>query len=336
MDNFQNLKLAVIGCGVHSTANIISTLHYLKQPIAAVCANHMKHAEATAKQFGIDKAYDNYHLMLQMEKPDAVFVITDRETQSVITKDCLLFGCDVFVEKPLGMNEAEAREIHEIAVKTGNRVMVGFMKRFSPSYLKMKEIMNKDAEFGKALSFMGMFAITSGRQGWDDNVYIKQGGIHYVDLMRFLFGEPTEVIGFTNSVDVEVDQIFTMRFDTGIIGSMFFGGIPAWKRHWEEMCVSGVKGFVKVDNQLSVSYHFDKPVETKGARWKTLDEVDSVVTPVSTSSSGGWRDLYLNGYVGEIEHFIDCVANKKTPICDSEDNIKTMIFCDKILASLKK
>lgn len=336
MDTLKQLKLAVIGCGVHSTANIISTLHLLKQPIAAVCANHIEHAQATANQYGIGKAYDDYKVMLDAEKPDAVFVITDRISQAVITKDCLLAGCNVFVEKPLGMNEVEAREVHEVAVKTGKKVMLGFMKRFSPSYLKMKEIMSKNEDFGKALSFMGMFAITSGRPGWDDNVYIKQGGIHYVDLMRFLFGEPTEIVGYSNSVDVEVDEIFTMKFDSGIIGSMFFGGIPSWKRHWEEICVSGVKGFVKVDNQLSVSYHYDKPVETKGSRWKTLDELDSVLTPVCTSSSGGWRDLYLNGYVGEIEHFLDCIINDKTPICDSEDNIKTMAFCDKILASFKK
>lgn len=195
--------------------------------------------------------------------------------------------------------------------------------------------MSQKEDFGSPLSFMGMFAITSGRPGWDNNVYTKVGGIHYVDLMRYLFGEVEDIHGYTNSVDVEVDNIFTMRFDSGVIGSMFFGGIPAWKRHWEELCVTGVKGFVKVDNMMSVRYHFDKPIDTIGARWKTMDEKDTVVTPVNTSSSGGWRDLYLNGYVGELEHFFDCIENDKTPVCDARDNVKTMILCDKIVACLK-
>lgn len=198
----------------------------------------------------------------------------------------------------------------------------------------MKDKMNL-AEFGKKLSFMGMFAITSGRPGWDNDVFTKVGGIHYVDLMRHLFGEPVDIHGYTNSVGVEVDNVFTMRFDSGIIGSMFFGGVPAWKRHWEELCITGTKGFVKVDNMLNVRYHFDAPVDTKGPRWATLDEEDQVLTPVSTSSSGGWRDLYLNGYVGEIQHFFDCIINDKTPICDAADNVKTMAFCDKIVACLK-
>ena len=153
--------------------------------------------------------------------------------------------------------------------------------------------------------------------------------------MRFLFGEVIDIHGYTNSVDVEVDNIFTMRFDSGIMGSMFFGGIPAWKRHWEEICVSGTKGFVKVDNMTSLRYHYDEPVATKGSRWKTMDEKDCVLTSVNTSSSGGWRDLYLNGYVGEIEHFLDCLLNDKQPICNARDNVKTMALCDKIVACLK-
>ena len=71
-----------------------------------------------------------------------------------------------------------------------------------------------------------MFAITSGRPGWDNEVFLKVGGIHYVDLMRHLFGEVVEVCGYTNTVGVNVDQIFALRFDSEVIGSMFFAGLP--------------------------------------------------------------------------------------------------------------
>ncbi len=335
MKELQNLKLGVVGCGVHSTANILSTLHLLRQPIQAVAARHIEHAQDAAERFGIKHAYSSYREMLDKESLDAVFVITSADSQADIVKDCLNSGAHVFVEKPLGMNEAAALEVANLADDLNKKVMLGFMKRFSPSYVKMKEIMSNTPDFGKALSFMGMFAITSGRPGWDNNVFTKVGGIHYVDLMRFLFGEVIDIHGYTNSVDVEVDNIFTMRFDSGIMGSMFFGGIPAWKRHWEEICVSGTKGFVKVDNMTSLRYHYDEPVATKGSRWKTMDEKDCVLTSVNTSSSGGWRDLYLNGYVGEIEHFLDCLLNDKQPICNARDNVKTMALCDKIVACLK-
>ncbi len=331
----QGLKLGMIGCGVHAKANIFSSLHMMGYPMKAVCARHLERVQEAAARFGIDKAYGNYKEMLDQEELDAVFVITEAASQADIVKECLQRGLHVFVEKPLGMNEQEALEIADLADKMNKKVMVGFMKRFSPSYIAMKRIMNNKEDFGTALSFMGMFAITSGRPGWDNNVFTKVGGIHYVDLMRDLFGEVQDIHGYTNSVDVEVDNIFTMRFDSGMIGSMFFGGIPAWKRHWEEICVTGTNGFVKVDNMMQVRYHFDKPVKTAGARWKTLDEEDTVLTPVNTSSSGGWRDLYLNGYVGELEHFFDCIEKDQNPICDARDNVKTMALCDQIVQCLK-
>ncbi|MBE6037236.1 MAG: Gfo/Idh/MocA family oxidoreductase [Clostridiales bacterium] len=335
MSTEKNLRIGMIGCGVHSIANIYSTLHYLGQPIQAVSARHLDRAQAAADRFGAKHAYDDYHEMLAKEDLDAVFIVTDQYTQAAIAMDCLKAGVNVFVEKPLGMSVEEAKQVADLEKETGLKVMVGFMKRFSPSYVKLKAIMNKKEDFGPALSFMGMFAITSGRPGWDNEVYTKVGGIHYVDLMRWLFGEIVEVHGMTNTVDKEVDSSWLLRFDSGIIGNMFLGGLPAWKRHWEEMCVTGTNGFAKVDNMLSLRYHIDKPVDTIGPRWRTLDEEDVVVTPVSTSGSGGWRDLYLNGYVGEIEHFLHCLKEDLTPECNAADHVRTMELCEKMLAALK-
>ena len=330
----NTLRIGMIGCGVHAIANIYSTLHYLGQPIQAVAARHMNRARAAADRFGAPNAYDNYHDMLANEHLDAVFVVTDQYSQAAITMDCLRAGVNVFVEKPLGMSVEEAQQVADLERETGLKVMVGFMKRFSPSYVKLKEIMHQSEVFGPALSFMGMFAITSGRPGWDNEVYTKVGGIHYVDLMRWLFGEPVDVKGMTNTVDKEVDSSFLMRFDSGVIGNLFLGGLPAWKRHWEELCITGTKGFAKVDNMLSLRYHFDQPVDTVGPRWRTLDEEDIVLTPVSTSGSGGWRDLYLNGYVGEIEHFLHCLQTGEQSQCNAQDHVKTMMLCEKMLSQL--
>jgi predicted dehydrogenase len=122
----------------------------------------------------------------------------------------------------------------------------------------MRTIAGDRASFGELLSLHGMFAIGS-RTGWDDEWFIKTGGIHYVDLVRYLFGEVTEVRGFRNSRGIQVDQLFTMRFEDGRIGSLFFAGLPAWVRHHEELTVTGVSGFVRVENMVRVIYHIDRP-----------------------------------------------------------------------------
>ena len=333
VENKSELKIGFIGVGVHAQANIYASLRLLKIPIHAVCTRHIEKAKDVAGDYHAKIAYDDYKKMLNEEKLDAVFVITDRDSQDQITKYCLNRGISVFVEKPLGMNEADAAEVAELSKKTGKQVMVGFMKRFAHSYVKLKEIMNNEHDFGKIMSFRGMFAITSGRPGWGNEVFLKQGAIHYVDLIRFLFGEVKEIKGFENSEDVMVDQIFTLEFENGVIGSMFFGGLPSWTRHWEEITVSGINGFAKVNNMISVEYHYVNP-DVK-PDWKNLSLEDRLLTAKNTSSSGGWRDLFLNGYVGEVNHFLDCVLNEKEPITSAFDNVKTMRLCDSILKAIE-
>lgn len=330
--NKRDLKIGFVGAGVHARANIYTSLQLLDMPIHSVCTRHMETAKKAAHYYQAKNAYDDYEEMLKKEDFDAVFVVTNKDTQANITKTCLKAGANVFVEKPLGMNEKEAQEVADLSKKTGKQVMVGFMKRFAPSYTRLKDIMNNTERFGKKMSFRGMFAITSGRPGWDNEVFLKVGGIHYVDLLRFLFGEAVDVFGMTNSEGVLVDQLFSLRFENDMIGSMFFGGLPAWARHWEEVTVSGINGFVKVNNMVDVEYHFVDP-DVKPS-WKDLNLEDRVQTPKNTSSSGGWRDLYLNGYVGEVEYFLDCVISGGEPICSAFDNVKTMRLCDTILEAL--
>jgi UDP-N-acetylglucosamine 3-dehydrogenase len=333
MKRKEDLKLGFIGAGGHAQANIYPSLKLLDVPLQAVCTQHQDKAEKIANEYQAKAAYNDYEKMLAKENLDAVFVITDNKSQAIITKTCLQVGINVFVEKPLGMNEMEAAEIAELSKKNDKQVMVGFMKRFAPSYLLMKEIMDKEDKFGKKMSFRSMFAFESGRPGWDNEVFLKMGGIHYVDLMRFLFGEVKEVKGLTNSENLLVDQIYTLQFENNIIGNIFFGGLPSWNRKWEEITVTGINGFVKVNNLVDVEYHYANP-EIK-ADWKCLSMEDGLVTSQSATSSGGWRDLYLNGFVGELEHFFDCLISGKEPITSAFDNIKTMKLCDSFLAALK-
>jgi len=326
-------RIGVIGCGRHARANIYPAAELAGAEIVAVCARHRERAEATARAVGARAAYDDYRALLGRETLDAVFVVVPEREQAGIVREALRAGHHVFVEKPLGLTTREADELAALAARAGRQVMVGFMKRFAPAYVEMKRLAGEEETFGTPLSLVGMFAIGS-REGWGDEWFIKTGGIHYVDLARFLFGEAAGVRGFRNSTGDLVDQVITLRFSGGPIGSLFFAGLPAWTRHHEELTVTGVKGFVRVVNMVRVISHVEGARPAGRPRWQRLDEEDRVLTAVSTSSSGGWRDLYLNGYVGEVEHFLDCLRHGREPACSAADNVKTMALCEQILQAI--
>ncbi len=328
----RDLKIGFIGCGRHASANIYPSVKLLGMEIACVCARHQDRAEACAKLWHARRAYDSYQDMLEKEQLDAVFVITSGDQHPAIVKDCLLAGTNVFVEKPFGWDESEARAVADVSREVGRHVMVGFMKRFAPAYVKAKRIIDDAQSFGEVLSMTGMFGVRS--FGPQDEPFLKYGAIHFVDLIRFFLGEVRSVAGFKRTPDEGVDQVFSFATESGRIGNMFFAGLSAWARHHEEITITGVNGFVKAENMTRVSCHLHRESGFEGPRWQTLDEEDVVWTSIDTSSSGGLQDLYLRGYVGEVRHFLECVSSDQQPTCCAEDNVKTMALCDRIVLAL--
>lgn len=325
----SQLKIGFVGCGKHAKLNIYPSVKLLGYDIQSVSARHLDRAEATATQFHAKKAYENYQKLLE-ESLDVVFVITSGDQHAKIVTDCLQAGAHVFVEKPLGWNATEAQHIADVAQKVQKHVMVGFMKRFAPSYLQLKKIMHQE-NFGPILSMTGMFGI---RAFGDEEGYLKYGAIHFVDLIRFLFGEINDVHGYKRLIGKDVAYIFSYSSQQGYIGNMFFAGLPAWGKHHEEITVTGLNGYVKVDNMKRVQSHIDIANNSAAPRWQLMDEEETVITSINTSSSGGFQDLYINGYVGEVAHFLSSIENGHAPQPDALDNVNTMRLADRLLAEL--
>lgn len=315
-------KVCVIGNGIHAKQNIIPSLKEVGVSISAIASEYLEDYDT----FDGIKSYSDYKIMLEQEKTKTVVLVKTAEKQFEIAKYCINMGIKkLFVEKPMGMNFQEAKELDILAKEKGCQIMVGFMKRYSPCYVKMKEIMELP-EFGKVKQFNAEFYITSGRDGWDNEVFLKKGGIHFVNLLLWLFGEVEEVKTFSSSIDNNVSLTSIIKFKNDIVGNINFVGLTSWKGKRERITITGENGYVFNEGVREVHYHFNQNI-TKRDRWKTIDEEEIVVKPYLTSASGGLQELYLHGYIGEIETFI----NKEN--FDSE-NVETMELIDSVINGL--
>lgn len=316
-------KICVIGNGIHATQNIIPALKEIGVSITSIASEYLE----DGKIYDGMNCYLDYKIMLKEEKPNIVLIVKSAEKQYQIAKDCLNFGIDkLFVEKPMGMNQEEAEELEELAKEKNCQIMVGFMKRFSPCYQKMKEIINLP-DFGKIKQFNAEFYITSGRTGWDNEIFLKKGGIHFVNLLLWFFGSVDEVQTFSSSVDNNVSLTSIIKFKNGVVGNVNFVGLTSWKGKRERITITGENGYVYNDGVREVHYHLDQNI-TGVKRWQTLDEEEIIIKPYLTSASGGLQDLYLHGYIGEIKNLIEQ---------DNYDleNVATMELIDLILGSIK-
>lgn len=326
-------NLCFIGAGFHASANIYPAAIKAGVGITAIATHSLERSKKALLRFGSrGTPYDDYVEMLKSEKCDGVVVVAPPKDQFLIVLECVKLCKNVFVEKPLGWSETQARIIRETAKNHKALVMIGFMKRFAPCYKKIKDIIDSK-ELGMPRSFIMNFSVDSTKFCKNEDEFLKLAGIHIIDLVRFLFGEVIEVTGFKNNIDENISQCISLKFESGVIGSIYFSGMTAWSRESENMTVTFDNGFVQTEEISKVIIHSSKLDNEKS--FETQTEEDRVFTPSATPASGAYRDLYLRGFIGEFEHFIHCIKNGEEPCSNEKDNICTMALCDNIQNSLK-
>jgi UDP-N-acetylglucosamine 3-dehydrogenase len=325
-------KLCFVGAGFHASTNIFPSAIEAGAQIQAIATRDMDRSKAALARFGSDGTpYDDYKRMLQSEDCDGVVVVAQPHDQTSLVLDCIKAGKNVFVDKPLGWNAAEAALIADAAEEAGVVLMVGFMKRYAPAYMKLKELI-MDRTLGAARSFEARFAVDSTPFCKDEEQFIKLAAIHFVDLMRHLFGEVVQVRGFRNSNNEFISQSISLKFDNGIVGSVYFSGMSAWSRESESMLVTFDHGFAHANEINTLTIH--RSLTSDVTPWQSLEELDTVLTPSASAMSGCYRDLYLRGFVGEMAHFMGCCRHSLTPRSSGRNNVGTMDLCDRILSVL--
>lgn len=329
----KKIDLCFVGAGFQASTNIYPAVIESGANIKAIATRSISRSEEALRRFASSGvAYDSVDEMLKKEECHGVIVVAQADDMPDIVRKCIKAGKNVFAEKPLGWTSKEARELAKEAEDAGTILMVAFMKRYAPSYQKLKEFI-ESAELGKVKSFNMDFAVDSTPFCPDEESYSKLASIHMIDLMRFLFGEVSEVSGFKGVDKANISQAISAKFESGVVGSAYFVGMDAWSRERENILVTFENGFIAIEEINQIRIH--KSSNQDGLSWTSQTESDLVLTPSATPMSGAYRDLYMRGFVGEINHFIECCLENKSPSSSGVDNVKTMKLVEAILLKLE-
>src|SRR5947209_5338069 len=74
---------------------------------------------------------------------DAAVVVTPAHSHFKLCRDLLEAGKDVFVEKPITLKSADARELTQVAKGNGLILQVGHIFRFDPASVWMRDAMKE-------------------------------------------------------------------------------------------------------------------------------------------------------------------------------------------------
>ena len=170
----------------------------------------------------------NWRYAVQHADIDVVVVCTPTKFHAEIANIALGAGKHVLCEKPLARSVAEAEAMINTAEGAHRLLKTGFNYRHMAHVRKAKEQI--EAGVLGPLHFLRCRFGHGGRPGyekaWCTNLELSGGGalleqgIHIVDLIRYLLGEPAEVCAetaclFWNFPEVEDNCFLLMKTDTG-------------------------------------------------------------------------------------------------------------------------
>lgn len=196
------MKVATVGCGYFSHFHH-QAWQRLEVELVGVCDLDAKRAEEFRHQYGIAQAFDNFSDMLSAAKPDLVDIILPPDQHFPHIMHAAKHGADIICQKPFTQCLSEARQAVDIAASANVMLMVHENFRFQPWYRLIKTLLDKRL-LGQLFAVRFLLRPGDG-QGPDaylnrqpyfqkmERFLIRETGIHFIDVFRFLLGEPESV-----------------------------------------------------------------------------------------------------------------------------------------------
>jgi 1,5-anhydro-D-fructose reductase (1,5-anhydro-D-mannitol-forming) len=160
----------------------------------------------------------------------AVYVATPVFLHAPQAMQALRAGKHVICEKPMAMNEAEARTMIQVAEESGKLFGVAYYRRCYPKVQRAQQLLQQGA-IGKpvvAELTNHMWFDGSGSRSWLADAAKAGGGplfdiaSHRIDVLNFLFGKPVQVTGQWSNVvhhyPVEDNATVMIEYQSGVRG----------------------------------------------------------------------------------------------------------------------
>ncbi|MEN6641653.1 MAG: Gfo/Idh/MocA family oxidoreductase [Armatimonadia bacterium] len=255
----------VVGCGVISDTHLDAIRMLPNASIIAVCDTREDAAKAKAEKYGCDY-YTDLAEMLKREDLHVVNVVVPSGLHAKLGIMCAEAGKHVICTKPIDITLERIDNL--IAAAARNNVLVGatHQSRNFSVYKRVKAAVD-EGRLGKLLygnAIIPWFRTEEyysdgwhGTKGLDGGGALINQGIHYIDLLLWLMGNPTQVFGFAEnlghkSIEVEDCANAVLKFESGAHG-IIQGTTCTYKGHQHRLEVHGTKGnIIVVGDQMQL------------------------------------------------------------------------------------
>ena len=324
------MKIAFAGTGYINKIHAQAAKNLGLDLVAVV--NHKQGSMSDfGEQFNITRQYETVEAMLKDGDMDTLVVSTPNYLHAPQTIAALNAGVHVMVEKPMAMNAEEAEQMCEAAQKSSALLMVAHCWRFDPDVLWLKE---QSKKLGRIIRTKGIGVHTHcGPSGWFTQKQFAGGGaladmgIHALDTVRFLLGDPKPVAVYakigTYYKDFDVD-------DTGVISVEWDDGATSYiESGWWQPHADGPQAATQLYGTQGFGQLFPTMLELPNVKEEKVD----VINPGFEFPREEHCPQSL--YDDQLKYFVECIEKQQTPVPGGMEGLMNMKVVDAAYESSK-
>lgn len=308
MNKLEKVKIGVIGVG-HMGENHCRKIAQLKNVefIGIYDSDPLK-CKKIANEFKIIP-FSSYEELLQCI--DAIIISTPTRTHFQYMALAIRANKHIFVEKPYVSSLNEAEQLKKLVIANPSSIIqVGHIERFNPAIIEL----NKLVETDKIISIEARRISIPDRQIDTDVIYDLM--IHDIDcILQFVKSPISNIFAAGTTTDGQLDIASAiLHFQNGIICTLVANRYSRIRSR--VLTITEQERYIAT-NYLTKEIHiYQKPMKNKTYEIETV--IDKVNVPYGDSLSL------------ELEHFIECIRLKKSPLIGIDEAIRSLIVNDQI------
>ncbi|MBX7173456.1 MAG: Gfo/Idh/MocA family oxidoreductase [Pyrinomonadaceae bacterium] len=301
MSKFRTAVIGVGSLGQHHARNYAELANLGKGEFIGVCDTSETQAKTIAEKNGCNYFTDWRELL---DKVDAVSIVTPTETHCEIACAFLEKGVNVLVEKPIARTLEESDKMIATAEKSGAKLMVGHLERFNPAMVALRPHVTKPLYF--EIHRVSPFP----NRSLDVDVVLDVM-IHDLDAIQWLVNEKVSEIRavgipvISDKVDAANARI---EFENGAVANITASRIGTEKIRKTR--------FYQTNSYVVLDY------ATKFASLTSLNP--EAAHPLLGIKINRLEIVDIEPLRAELEAFLDCVIEDKTPPITAEDGRKAL------------
>ena len=306
------IKVGLVGFGISAKVFhapfITNSSHYELVSVVE------RHKQESKEKFPSVQVVTSIEELLQNDNIDLVVITTPNETHFPYAKAALEAGKHVVLEKPVTNTSAEAKQLIDIAARSGKVLSVYQNRRYVSDFLTIRDILDQKL-LGDIHTFEGhydRYRAEARPNAWREHDLPGSGilydlGPHLIDQIFFLFGMPNTIAADIRKQrpHAKVDDYFDIRLDYGFLKVILQAGMLV-REPGPRYLIHGMKGsFVKSGEdpqeallragQLPVGENWGKePEEIYGMLHTEIN--GKVVREKYPSKAGDYALYYKNLY----------------------------------------